>query len=111
MAVAYGNIFALMAAYIQDLSETYAISNYKADSIVLRQGEFVFNDYTLHSKFNYILEDLIVNAESVSSASKNIVFKLLYPISLLKNRLYSSVIGFVRELSQFLNELISSAAA
>lgn len=75
MAVAYGNIFALMAAYIQDLSETYAISNYKADSIVLRQGEFVFNDYTLHSKFNYILEDLIVKAESISSASENIVFK------------------------------------
>jgi hypothetical protein len=74
-AVAYGNIFALMAAYIQELSETYAISNYKADSIVLRQGEFVFNDYTLHNKFNYVLEDLLVKAESVSSASENIVFK------------------------------------
>jgi len=74
-AVAYGNIFALMAAYIQDLSETYAISNYKADSIVLRQGKFIFNDYTLHNKFNYVLEDLVVKAENVSSASENIVFK------------------------------------
>jgi len=74
-AVAYGNIFALMAVYIQDLSETYAISNYKADSIVLRQGKFIFNDYTLHNKFNYVLEDLVVKAESVSSASENIVFK------------------------------------
>ncbi len=73
-AVAYGNIFALMAAYIQDLSETYAISNYKADSIVLRQGKFVFNDYTLHSKFNYILEDLVVKAEKVNSANENILF-------------------------------------
>ncbi len=74
-AVAYGNIFALMASYIQELSETYAISNYKADSIVLRQGKFIFNDYTLHSKFNYVLEDLVVKAESMSSASENIVFK------------------------------------
>ncbi len=74
-AVAYGNIFALMAAYIQDLSETYAISNYKADSIVLRQGKFIFNDYTLHNKFNYLLEDLVVKAERVSSESENIVFK------------------------------------
>ncbi len=74
-AVAYGNIFALMAAYIQELSKTYAISNYKADSLVLRQGKFIFNDYTLHNKFNYVLEDLMVKAESVSSASEHIVFK------------------------------------
>lgn len=74
-AVAYGNIFALMAAYIQELSETYAISNYKADSVVLRQGTFVFNDYTLHNKFNYLLEDLVVKAEKVNSSNENIVFK------------------------------------
>ena len=74
-AIAYGNIFALMAAYVQELSETYAFSNYKADSVVLRQGKFVFNDYTLHSKFNYVLEDLLVKAESVSSANEDIVLK------------------------------------
>lgn len=74
-AVAYGNIFALMASYIQELSQTYTISNYKADSVVLRQGKFIFNDYTLHNKFNYVLEDLVVKAESVSSSSENIVFK------------------------------------
>ncbi|MBL7876984.1 MAG: DUF748 domain-containing protein [Cyclobacteriaceae bacterium] len=74
-AVAYGNIFGLMAAYIQDISKTYAISNYKADSLVLRQGKFIFNDFTLHSKFNYVLEDLMIKAEGVSSANENIVFK------------------------------------
>jgi hypothetical protein len=74
-AIAYGNIFALMAAYIQDISANYSINNYKADSIVMRRGKFVFNDYTLHSKFNYVLEDLVVKAESVSSSNDNIVFK------------------------------------
>jgi Domain of Unknown Function (DUF748) len=42
---------------------------------VLRQGTFVFNDYTLHSKFNYLLEDLVVKAEKVNSSNENIVFK------------------------------------
>lgn len=73
-AVAYGNIFALMAVYIQELSKNYAISNYKADSVVLREGKFVFNDYTLHRKFNYVLEDLLVKANRVNSADSNITF-------------------------------------
>lgn len=73
-AVAYGNIFALIATSIQQLSENYAISNYKADSLVLRKGVLVFNDYTLHSKFNYLLEDLVVKAESINSANKELRF-------------------------------------
>lgn len=73
-AVAYVNIFALMATYIRELSENYAISNYKADSLVLREGSFIFNDNTLHSKFNYVLEDLMVKAERVNSEDQNITF-------------------------------------
>lgn len=74
-AVAYGNVFALMAAYIREASQHYAFSNYRADSLVLRGGKLVFNDYTLHSKFNYVLEDLMIKAERVSSADEDIVFK------------------------------------
>ncbi|CAN5143721.1 hypothetical protein BH09BAC3_BH09BAC3_24860 [soil metagenome] len=73
-ALAYGNIFALMATYIQDLTQNYAISNYKVDSLVLRNGTFVFNDYTLQSRFNYVLEDLTIKADRVSSENEFIKF-------------------------------------
>jgi len=71
-AVVYGNVFALMAAYIREMSRTYAFSEYKADSLVMRGGTLIFNDYTLHSRFNYLLEDLMVKTDHVSSSEANI---------------------------------------
>ncbi len=71
-SAAYGNIFGLMAAYVQELSQQYAIGNYKADSVVLRKGTLIFNDYTLQSKFNYKLEDLMVKADGFSSSDRAI---------------------------------------
>lgn len=71
-AAAYGNVFALMAAYVRELSRLYAFSEYHADSLVLRRGTLVFNDFTLHNRFNYLLEDLMVKADKVSS-DKNII--------------------------------------
>ncbi|MBL7850057.1 MAG: DUF748 domain-containing protein [Cyclobacteriaceae bacterium] len=66
-AAAYGNVFALMAAYIRELSHLYVFSDYQADSLVLRGGTLVFNDFTLHNRFNYLLEKLMVKADKVSS--------------------------------------------
>lgn len=66
-AVAYGNVFALMAAYVREMSRLYAFSDYNADSLVLRNGTLVFNDFTLHNRFNYLLEKLMVKADKVSS--------------------------------------------
>ncbi len=71
-AAAYGNVFALMAAYVREMSRLYAFSDYRADSLVLRGGTFIFNDYTLHSRFNYLLENLMVKTDNVSSANANI---------------------------------------
>jgi hypothetical protein len=70
-AAAYGNVFALMAAYVRELSRLYAFSDYHADSLVMRRGTLIFNDFTLHNRFNYLLEDLMVKADKVSS-DKNI---------------------------------------
>ncbi len=71
-AAAYGNVFALMAAYVRELSHLYAFSDYNADSLVMRGGTLVFNDFTLHSRFNYLLENLMVKADKVSSSDKDI---------------------------------------
>jgi Domain of Unknown Function (DUF748) len=37
----------------------------------MRRGTLIFNDFTLHNRFNYLLEDLMVKADKVSS-DKNI---------------------------------------
>jgi len=67
-AAAYGNVFALMAAYVREMSQLYAFSDYNADSLVLRNGTLIFNDFTLHNRFNYLLENLMVKADKVSSS-------------------------------------------
>ncbi len=72
--VASGNVFEILAAYIQDISENYAISNYQADSLILKEGTLIFNDYTLHSKFNYNLENLLAKAERINSENQRITF-------------------------------------
>jgi hypothetical protein len=71
-----GNIFELLAAYIRDLSENYVVSNYKADSISVSEGTLHFNDYTLDNKFNYLLENLAVNADRISSENENLEFNI-----------------------------------
>ncbi len=71
-AAAYGNVFALMAAYVREMSHLYAFSDYNADSLVLRRGTLVFNDFTLHNRFNYLLENLMVKTDKVSSSNANI---------------------------------------
>jgi hypothetical protein len=71
-AAAYGNVFALMAAYIREMSHMYAFSAYRADSLVMRGGTLIFNDYTLHRKFSYVLENLRVKTEDVNSSNANI---------------------------------------
>ncbi len=69
LQVTSGNVFELIASYIQDISENYSISNYKADSVILREGTFIFNDYTLQSKFNYHLEHLFKTAATIPGRS------------------------------------------
>lgn len=71
-AAAYGNVFALLAAYVREMSRMYAFSDYNADSLVIRRGTLVFNDFTLHHRFNYLLEDLMMKADKVSSSNKQI---------------------------------------
>ncbi len=71
-AAAYGNVFALLAAYVREMSKLYAFSEYNADSLVIRRGTLVFNDFTLHNRFNYLLEELNVKADKVSSADDHI---------------------------------------
>ncbi len=69
-----GNILELLATYVHDLSQNYAISNYRADSVTVSDGTLIFNDYTLNSKFNYFLQNLTVKAERLNSSNQHLTF-------------------------------------
>ncbi len=96
-AAAYGNIFALMAAYTREMSRLYAFSDYNADSLVIRGGTLVFNDFTLQNRFNYLLEGLLVKADKVSSADADIMVEaasILNTSGRLKGQLLVDPHGF-----------------
>ena len=40
----------------------------------MSEGTLIFNDYTLHSKFNYHLEHLLAKAERINSENQHITF-------------------------------------
>ena len=72
----YANIFRMMADYVSDYFREYKISNYKANKVILTQGEIIYTDYTLEDKFTYRLDSLEIISENLNSASDRINVKL-----------------------------------
>ena len=69
----YTNIFTLMGSYVKLLSRDYLISNYSADSIILRNGHFLYNDYTLEDRFSYDIEDAAFVSGKINSQHDSII--------------------------------------
>lgn len=65
--VDFTNPFSVLAKYIRDIAESYTASDYHLDSLVLKNSEFVYNDYTLHELFRYRLNGLNVRGDSLDS--------------------------------------------
>ena len=70
----YSNIFALLASSIKMVAANFSNSNYHTDSIVIRNGQFVFNDYTLNTLFHYNVSKINLITNEISAKSKNIAF-------------------------------------
>lgn len=68
----YSNPFVMMASLISDITSNYIVSDYEADSLIVRDGHIIYQDYTLHDKFIYNLEALNMTADRVSSDSSRI---------------------------------------
>jgi len=70
------NIFALMAYYIRDIARTYATTKYKFDNLVVDDGMFQYNDFTLHEKFSYTITNLGITSKQIFSDADSIQFDI-----------------------------------
>jgi uncharacterized protein DUF748 len=70
----YSNMFQLIADYVQEITGEYVASSYDVDKLILKDGEFVFYDYTLHDKFKYTINAIDLLSDRINSSSKKIYF-------------------------------------
>lgn len=70
----YSNIFTMLSSSIQLMAVDFFSTNYHTDSITIRNGQFLFSDYTLNRPFHYNISKLNLSTNEISSASKDIVF-------------------------------------
>lgn len=68
----YTNVFAMMAHYIKQLTESYMLTNYKIDSLNIQNGEIFFRDYTLNDQFDFILDNANITSTHVDSKAEKI---------------------------------------
>lgn len=77
----YGNVFTLLADYIKMIAEEYAVNTYSADTILIRDGNIIYTDYTLEEKFQYNMDSVRISASRLSSENEYIVFHLFSRIN------------------------------
>ncbi|MFO7259255.1 MAG: DUF748 domain-containing protein [Bacteroidota bacterium] len=70
----YSNPFRLLVSYAQDIIEEYVMQNYSVDSVVVNNGTFVYNDYTLEDPFYFRLDSLHVSSGALNSQNSNLNF-------------------------------------
>jgi len=68
----YSNIFTLIWSYGKFIAKNFPISNYKAESILLQNGQFIYDDYSLEDRFTYDVTSLRLQSASVSSTNKQV---------------------------------------
>lgn len=68
----YSNMFTLIASYVKDITANYIVSNYSADSIVLRNGHFIYDDYTLDDHFRYDISAINLVSGKINSSNERI---------------------------------------
>jgi hypothetical protein len=70
----YSNMFTLLASSIKLMSVDLSSSNYHTDSITIRNGQFIYNDYTLNDAFHYNITDLDMATDKLNAAKKSVQF-------------------------------------
>ncbi|HEY8511620.1 MAG TPA: DUF748 domain-containing protein, partial [Cyclobacteriaceae bacterium] len=70
----YSNPFRLLISYAEDIIEEYVMQNYSVDSVVVRNGTVVYNDYTLEDPFYFRLDSLQLSSGALNSQNSNLNF-------------------------------------
>jgi len=72
----YVGFFNLLNKYFVDLGQAYAVNYYAIDSLKINGGEFEFGDYTLDKQFNFLFEDLSLEATKLYSNQDSLRIKM-----------------------------------
>jgi uncharacterized protein involved in outer membrane biogenesis len=72
----YSNIFTLLASSVKLMAVDFVNTNYHTDSILIRNGQFIYNDYTLNTPFHYNVSNLNINTDKISAAKRSVQFNL-----------------------------------
>lgn len=63
----YTNVFTLIWSYSKFIVTNFTISNYAADSLLLKSAHFIYNDYSMEDRFTYDVGHLLLQSGSISS--------------------------------------------
>jgi uncharacterized protein involved in outer membrane biogenesis len=72
----YSNLFTLLASSVKLMAIDVVNTNYHSDSIIIKNGQFIFNDYTLNNPFHYNVANLNISTDKISAATKSIQFNV-----------------------------------
>jgi Domain of Unknown Function (DUF748) len=70
----YTNPFKVLSFYINDIVQKYQQQDYSFDSIAFTNNHIVYNDFTLHEKFQLQLQNLSVKAKELNSKNQHLNF-------------------------------------
>lgn len=81
-SIDYSNPFTIIAGFIEKIGRDYISYNYTVGDLAIRNGHFVYKDYTLEDKFTYDLEEFNLRSTRIDSRADSITLQL----SCLANR-------------------------
>ncbi len=70
----YTNLFTFISSNIKNMAADYLNASYHADSIAIRNGEFIFNDNTADNKFHYTVSKITLVTNEVGAKNKSVNF-------------------------------------
>lgn len=70
----YTNPFKVLAFYVQDIAKNYVNQPYSIDTVSIANAALVYNDFTLHEKFQLRLDSLKATAKDLNSENNHLRF-------------------------------------
>ncbi|NNM94882.1 MAG: DUF748 domain-containing protein [Bacteroidia bacterium] len=71
----YSNIFTLLSSSLSMLAGDFFNTDFHTDSLVIKDGQFLYSDYTLHRDFHFNISHLDLSTDEISNASSNVRFR------------------------------------
>jgi hypothetical protein len=92
--VDYSNIFTLLASSVKAMALDFFNANYGADTIAIRNGDFVFNDITPDNKFHYTVTHINLETGENGARNKRIQFNASAKLNDTGKFIMSANVGF-----------------